>query len=237
MTAITTTITNPAELALVTGDLSRLTPEQRLSYYNRVCESVGLNPLTKPFDYLTLNGKLVLYALKGATDQLRSLRGVSIQIVSKEVLDGVLTVTARATTPDGRTDEDIGAVVVANLKGEALSNAHMKAMTKAKRRVTLSICGLGMLDESEIESIPGARVGEPTPPPVAQVVVEPSPANDAIVREWSSRFDGARTVEELTALRDECKRAVADQQALLEIGRAFATAQKAIKANGHAANG
>jgi hypothetical protein len=30
----------------------------------------------------------------------------------------------------------------------------MKAETKAKRRVTLSICGLGMLDESEVESLP-----------------------------------------------------------------------------------
>ena len=33
----------------------------------------------------------------------------------------------------------------------------MKAETKAKRRVTLSICGLGMLDETEVETIPGAR--------------------------------------------------------------------------------
>ena len=33
----------------------------------------------------------------------------------------------------------------------------MKAETKAKRRVTLSICGMGWLDESEIESIPNAK--------------------------------------------------------------------------------
>jgi hypothetical protein len=33
----------------------------------------------------------------------------------------------------------------------------MKAETKAKRRVTLSICGLGMLDESELETV---RYGE-----------------------------------------------------------------------------
>src|SRR5690606_19209121 len=30
--------------------------------------------------------------------------------------------------------------------------------TKAKRRVTLSMVGLGMLDESEVETIPGAQV-------------------------------------------------------------------------------
>ena len=38
----------------------------------------------------------------------------------------------------------------------------MKAETKAKRRVTLSICGLGMLDETEVETIPHAY---PVPPP------------------------------------------------------------------------
>src|SRR6202008_2665643 len=41
-------------------------------------------------------------------------------------------------------------------KGEALGNALMKASTKAKRRATLSICGLGMLDETELETIPTA---------------------------------------------------------------------------------
>jgi hypothetical protein len=69
-------------------------------------------------------------------------------------------VTARATTPDGRTDESIGAVPILNLKGENLANALMKGETKAKRRVTLAICGLAMLDESELEG-----VGMPEPPP------------------------------------------------------------------------
>lgn len=36
----------------------------------------------------------------------------------------------------------------------------MKAETKAKRRFTLSISGLGFLDESEIESVPGAQIVE-----------------------------------------------------------------------------
>jgi hypothetical protein len=43
------------------------------------------------------------------------------------------------------------------LPPEELANAFMKAETKAKRRVTLSICGLGFLDESEIESIAEAK--------------------------------------------------------------------------------
>src|SRR6202020_1247291 len=35
--------------------------------------------------------------------------------------------------------------------------AVMKAETKSKRRVTLSICGLGILDETEIETIPESK--------------------------------------------------------------------------------
>ena len=34
----------------------------------------------------------------------------------------------------------------------------MKAETKAKRRATLSIVGLGLLDETETETIPGAKL-------------------------------------------------------------------------------
>ncbi len=145
------------ELALVAGDLSKLTVEERLSYYRKTCESLGLNELTKPFAYISLNGKLVLYALRDATDQLRKLHKVSITIVSRERVEDVYVVTAQATLPDGRIDESTGAVTLGNLKGDSLANALMKAETKAKRRVTLSIVGLGILDESELETIPNAR--------------------------------------------------------------------------------
>lgn len=149
------------EQVLISGDLSRLNAEQRNIYYKSVCDSLGLNPLTRPFDYITLNGKLTLYARKDCTDQLRKLQGVSIRIVSRESVEGVMVVTAQATDKSGRIDESTGAVSVQGLRGEALANAVMKAETKSKRRVTLSICGLGFTDESEVESIPNARVGEP----------------------------------------------------------------------------
>lgn len=149
------------EQVLLHGDLSPLTPTQRVSYYGAVCESVGLNPLTKPFEFLTLNGRLVLYALRAATDQLRAIHDVSVQITARETVDDCYVVTARATLPSGRQDETIGAVATAGLRGEARANAMMKAETKAKRRATLAIVGLGMLDESEVATIPAA-VSAPT---------------------------------------------------------------------------
>ena len=157
------------ERVLLAGDLSKLSNADRLYYYSHVCESVGLNPLTRPFDYLQLNGKLTLYAKRDATDQLRKIHGVSIAISSRETIEGVHVVTARAKDKTGREDESTGAVTITGLKGDALANALMKAETKAKRRVTLSICGLGMLDETEIETIPAYARAEVTPDHTGEV--------------------------------------------------------------------
>jgi hypothetical protein len=146
------------ESVIMKGDLSRLTPAERVEYYSRVCQSIGLNPLTQPFAYMTLNGKMTLYAKRDAADQLRKINGISIEIVSREVVDGIYTVHVRAKDPLGRTDEDFGVVAIPDaLKGEARANAILKAVTKAKRRVTLSISGLGLMDETEVEDVPGAR--------------------------------------------------------------------------------
>ena len=158
------------ERALVSGDLAGLNESQRLEYYRAVCESLGLNPLTRPFEYLRLNGRLVLYATRAAADQLRAIHGISILDVRIEQKDDLVIVTVRGRTRDGREDVEVGAVSVAGLRGDALANAQMKALTKAKRRLTLSLAGLGWLDESETETIPGAqRVSEPQPVLPAEV--------------------------------------------------------------------
>jgi len=160
------TPTNPVnasalERVLVAGDLSGLSESQRIEYYKAVCESLGLNPLTRPFEYLRLNGRLVLYATRSAADQLRAIHGISILDVRIEQKDDLVIVTVRGRTRDGREDVEVGAVSVAGLRGDALANAQMKALTKAKRRLTLSLAGLGWLDETETDSVPGAqRVSE-----------------------------------------------------------------------------
>lgn len=162
------------ENVLLLGDLSRLTPDQRLSYYNTLCRSLGLNPMTRPFDYLVLGGKMQLYAKKDCTDQLRKVHGISVDSAThthNEAL-GIYIVSVEGHDRDGRKDAGTGVVNTAGLKGDALANAIMKAETKSKRRFTLSICGLGMLDESELETVRGATFGErgPLPRPPARKV-------------------------------------------------------------------
>lgn len=140
------------EKVLLGGDLSTLTAEERLTYYKDLCLSLGLNPLSRPFEYHDFKGKRVLYARKDATEQLRRIHDVSIGKLDILYADDLVMVTVEAHLPSGRSDMDAGGVPIKGLVGEDRVNAVLKAVTKAKRRVTLSICGLGMLDETEIES-------------------------------------------------------------------------------------
>ena len=144
------------ESVVIGGDLSRLTAEQRVEYYKRVCESMNLNPYTRPFDYITLNGKLTLYARKDAADQLRKIHGVSIDDVEINEVGDSYFVKVKGHDNTGRADVEIGVVSKKDMQGN-IANVQMKAVTKAKRRLTLSICGLGWLDETEVETIPNAQ--------------------------------------------------------------------------------
>ena len=150
--------TSIANQLILQGDLSKLSANDKVRYYNGYCERMGLDPFTKPFDILRLNGKEVLYCTRSGTQQLNKLHKVSHLITSRDTNQeaGVYIVTSKASLPDGRCTESIGAVNIAGLKGEAYANAIMKAETKAKRRATLDLLGLGVLDESEAESIPNA---------------------------------------------------------------------------------
>ena len=164
------------EQVLVKGDLAVLNEAERIEYYKKVCESTGLNPFTKPFDYIVLNRKMVLYASKGCSDQLRKVHKVDIKVTDKSMEDGIFYVTVEATDSSGRTDTDMGAVSIGGLKGEAKANAMMKTITKAKRRVTLSICGLGMLDETEVATIPGAKpIKAATPSQIVETLNKADP--------------------------------------------------------------
>jgi hypothetical protein len=138
---------------ILKNDLSGLTPTQQVQYYHKFCESLGLNPLTQPFHLLKFNGKIVLYAAKDATEQLRKIHGVSVMELEKVFQNDLYIVTAKVQDKAGRYDASTGVVSIKGLYGDNLANAIMKAETKAKRRATLSICGLGMLDESEIETV------------------------------------------------------------------------------------
>ena len=160
---------------VIKGDMSGLSQEQAVAYYNYRCQQVGLDPSAQPFHLLVLNGKKLLYAYAGATQQLCAVHKLSVSIINRERFEGVYLVSVRVTGQDGRVTENDGAV---ELDSERIgkANALMKATTKAIRRTVLAHCGLGMMDETEVETIPNA-VTAPMPmpsnlsiPKVAEVV-------------------------------------------------------------------
>lgn len=196
------------ESVLLGGDLSKLTPEQRVSYYKHVCESIGLNPLTKPFDYMTLNGKLTLYAKKDAADQLRKINNVSIDDVEIVENETQFLVKVKGHDSSGRSDVEIGVVSKKDMQGN-LGNVQMKAVTKAKRRLTLSLCGLGWLDETEVETIRDAKLvnvkmdtGEIIN---AQTSENPQPVSDELWNRWSDLCNRADKVNVKHANPDRAK--------------------------------
>lgn len=214
----TTNTHSIVEQVIAAGDLGKLTPEQRNTYYMTVCQSIGLNPMTRPFEYIVLNGKLTLYARKDATDQLRSIRNVSITRCDVSLSDpDYVIVTTEARDASGRTDIDVGVVSRKDMRGD-LGNVIMKSVTKSKRRVTLSLCGLGMLDETEVETIPDVKPF--TEKPAAQI--ETPKRDDAWKDEIISL--GKRAVE-------SAKTATPEQAEVL--AAAASMGREVLKKNGH----
>jgi len=196
------------EQVVINGDLSKLTPDQRVTYVKTVCDSLHLNPTTRPFEYIVLNGKLTLYATRSASEQLRKIHGVSILSLDRTMMTdvGLYQVVARGRDSHGREDEASGVVNIGGLKGENLANALLKCETKAKRRLTLSICGLGFLDETEVSDIPGA-----TTPAAAPVVARPAPRAEAIVSTASGLERLRAKVGDITMPQESGPEAVSEQ--------------------------
>ncbi len=229
------------ERVIATGDLAVLSPQERVALYARTCESLGLNALTRPFEYITLNGKLTLYVRKDATDQLRRIYRVSIDnLRSERDADlGLLTVTADGHTPDGRREQSNGVVFIKGLGGEALANAVMKAETKAKRRLTLSLVGLGFLDESEVESVGGQTA---TVDPETGEIHQPAPRSvnllDAVQAQQArmappaapETVEGEVVAETVTPAAGEAPAAVCGDES------PFTPGQTCVQQPGHAGN-
>jgi hypothetical protein len=199
------TIAESIEKVLIGGDLSPLSPEQRVEYMKAVCKSLGLNPLTGPFGYILFKetesapAKLALYAKKDAAEQLRKIHRVSVvpNTTTQTVDDDFATTRLSLRDGSGRTDTATGIVYLwkkynnqpYRLSGQRLGDAIMKSETKAKRRGTLSICGLGMLDEMDLESVrvvggvtPDGRIYTLSEPPLEHEQLQLSEENEGIER-------------------------------------------------------
>jgi hypothetical protein len=232
---------------LISGSFEKMSPSDRADFILALCKSLGLNPATSPVEFIKLSGKLVLYAKKDCTDQLRKLHGVSVEKVEQSTENDLHSVTVYVRDATGRTDCDIGVVNVKGLSGESLANARMKACSKAKRRATLSIAGLGFLDESEMDTIADkiqpATFVEEAPKTVnykkeKAFYQKPGSATLATLQSYSDNMHIAslqaiaacKSIDDMTRLGLEISCAGLEGEELVEVKQAYRDRMAALKA-------
>lgn len=172
------------EPLVVTGELIFLTGEERIRFYVQVCESMGLNPLSRPlqfFEQIDRNGKrvLILYALRGACVQLARNHNLTTSLSAATFEHDAVMFTATVRNPAGRVDSAVGAVSIKGLEGKEFADAIMASQTKAKRRSILDFVGSGLLDESEVEGMRGSviEVTEADLKDYVPIVAAPAPVS------------------------------------------------------------
>lgn len=151
-------MSNEIDAIVMTGDLTKLNEQQRLVHYKNVCDFMEIDPRTQPLAYINCddpNGgrRLILYALRAATDQIRRNKKIKITKLYKELTEDVVTYFCEGEDKDNITEISTGSIAVKGKRGADLANAFMAAETKAKRRMTLAFSGSGLLDETEIADI------------------------------------------------------------------------------------
>lgn len=178
-------------LAIIkTGDLDRLNEQQQLQYYIYECNRIGLDPASRPFAWLRLKGKLVLYADRRCGDMLATKHGFTTEIVEGPCIKAfgdvsVLYCRARARGTNGRSVEDVG-----TLATNDIVNGVMKVLSKAVRRATLRLAGWGGLDESEVETIPAHAKESPV-----SIAVDPEPGDVYYVPSLDSFHESVERME------------------------------------------
>lgn len=142
-----------------TGDVSKLTDEQRAAFILYYCQSLGLNAATGPVEIIEFydpetKGKVAkVYVKAEATKQLGNMHRIRIETLSEGMAgNSLFKVAVRGHQPDGRTYDEVGYVSLVDRAGNVLppfayKNALMKCHTVAKRRLILGMIGLGMPPE------------------------------------------------------------------------------------------
>lgn len=176
-----------------TNNFSECNEQEREQYLYELAVSTGLNPQDQPFYFFkSAYGNQAVLAVtprKNAAEQLAKINKISITIVSRETNEflGLYIVTARATDPEGRTNERSGTVSLKNeydkfLTGKNLVDATMKAETKAINRVVFATCVISIGESGEPEPAPKptsnyyqkpvSQNNPSTPPQTGQITVK-----------------------------------------------------------------
>ena len=134
---------------LGSGDLYALSNAQRVAHYINLCRSLGLNPLSRPYQWIGFkeseNSPAVLtlyFKPQAAAEVLRNNR-VSVHFPRKEIVGELFVCEAHGTAPDGRLGVGTKYVPLTGkfgkLTGRYLANAFMAAESGALRRLAINM--------------------------------------------------------------------------------------------------
>jgi hypothetical protein len=189
------------EQVVLTGDYAGLGPEQRAYCLLVLSKKMGLDPMRRPFEFISDGKSIRLYANRSAAAQLRevhkitqtpvymgALRSItfaedgSLVLGEQVITDKVMVSIFKAVSKDKETGElrvsyDLSAMAL-DKQLEWMENGLKKMWTQASRRTTIGHAGLGFLDESEAQDV-GRPMSAPPPAqpaPTRRVPPPPTPA-------------------------------------------------------------
>jgi hypothetical protein len=171
------------------GNLKSLDDEGRLKYYAAVCDAAGLNPLTQPFEFIEYKNVLKMYPTKQCAEQLRKIHGIGCEKVEHKIENDLYYVTVTIKDKTGRPDIATGIMPLGSKKGEDLANLIMKTETKAKRRATLSICGLGFLMDMDEDEAREKTISQQVKPQEYKLLLETEEIETANPEQVAIIFD------------------------------------------------
>lgn len=146
------------------GDVTHLSNSDRRALLAKLTNYLHLNPHTQNFIFFkTLDGRYRIYATKECCSQLRHNLGINMwlsdPIYSPDANNPfTVSVKANGTNKYNRSSEEIGSVSLVDVPKQEYSNYTMFAVTKAKRRLTLDLSGLGVLADVEVFDIKGHEI-------------------------------------------------------------------------------
>lgn len=150
------TIKEAANL-MVTGDLSKMTMVQKAQFLYKLAKAEGIPPFPPPYAIGKDNmGKEKIISTKNRAESLRKRDGISTKTLYKGPLRmgsefnmEYYEVEVEGSTRDGRTATGTGVNYIKGAMGQELANKIMGCETKAQNRVTNSLSGSGLMDETE----------------------------------------------------------------------------------------
>ncbi len=146
---------------LRTGELQGFSDEMLNDIYAKECRRLNLDPFDRPFDVISFKkGSLRLYLTSKGNDTLAAIHNISrvtihqpqVRVVQKALL---VYCQSEAILPAGRRQS---ASAFLPYNEVTLATDLMKIETKAERRATMKLMGIGALLEDDLSSIPNVML-------------------------------------------------------------------------------